>query len=205
MKSKLLFFLLMICFLADQYCIYNGLKEFRFFTKLSLVPLLLVHYIVSSQSKNILFVLGLILSFFGDLFLLFEGGFLLGLGSFFLAHVFYVFSFKQFIKAHPTQLILLLGLYLIVLISVLFPYLNEMKIPVIFYGIIISTMLYCAAASKDKILIIGALLFVISDTILSLRLFMFKNVVLDLFVMLTYVAAQYFLVKGMINKKVLHN
>lgn len=204
MKSKLLIGLLLLCFLADQICIYFGLTEFRFFTKLILIPLLLAHYLVFSRSKNWLFILGLIFSFFGDLFLLFKWGFLFGLGSFFLAHLFYIFAFKQFKTTNPKKLILLLGIYLSVLLMVLFPYLKEMKIPVICYGIVISVMLYFAVATKDQKLIIGGLLFVISDTILSLRLFMLENVILDLLVMFTYVLAQYFLVKGMINKKVLH-
>ena len=159
MKSRILLCIFILCLFADQVCIYYGLNEYRFVTKLSLVPLLLVHYLTSSLSKNSFFVFGLVFSFLGDLFLLFEWGFLFGLGSFFLAHIFYILCFKQFKISKPKKLILVLGIYITLLIWILYPYLNEMKIPVILYGIVISTMLYFAVATKDKMLIVGAILF----------------------------------------------
>ena len=74
-----------------------------------------------------------------------------------------------------------------------------MKIPVIVYGIVISAMLWVALKTQNRLLIIGALLFVVSDSILSFRLFMVKGLIYDVLVMLTYVLAQYFLVKGMLT------
>ena len=74
-----------------------------------------------------------------------------------------------------------------------------MKIPVIIYGLVISAMLYFAVRTSNKNLILGAVLFVISDSILSINLFVKETIILSLLVMVTYVAAQWFLVKGMLS------
>ena len=204
MKTKLLTILLLLFFIADQYLIIDDGNEFRFFTKILLIPILLGIYLVESKHRflkiDLLFVLGLIFSFFGDLFLLFSWGFLPGLGSFLLAHVFYIFCFRKLATPFSTKKYLpLILIYLFALIYLLFPHLNEMKIPVIVYGIVISAMLWVALKTQNRLLIIGALLFVVSDSILSFRLFMVKGLIYDVLVMLTYVLAQYFLVKGMLT------
>lgn len=205
MKTKFLSLLLLIVFVIDQYFIVKGFREFRFFSKTLLVPLLLGIYYFGTQEKTLkielLFVIGLILSFFGDLFLMFNWGFLPGLGSFLAAHIFYILCFKKLASPFSVQkFIPIILIYLFILLYTLFPHLNEMKIPVVIYGIIISTMLYFALKTKNIWLIIGALLFVVSDSILSFRMFVVKGLLYDVLVMLTYVAAQYLLVKGMLRK-----
>jgi uncharacterized membrane protein YhhN len=74
-----------------------------------------------------------------------------------------------------------------------------MKIPVIIYGIIISTMLYFSIKTQEKLLIVGALFFVISDSVLSVNLFVSSSLLLNLLVMITYVLAQVLLVKGILK------
>ncbi|UOE40783.1 lysoplasmalogenase [Chryseobacterium suipulveris] len=204
MKTKILKIILFIVFLADLFFVFKNQTEPRFFTKTLLIPLLILIYVFESNSrKNLLnktFVIGLIFSFFGDFFLLFKWGFLAGLGSFLLAHVLYIFCFlKLSVRKHLPFLAVALSLYASGLIFYLFPYLNEMKIPVIIYGLVISTMLYFAVLTSNKNLIFGAVLFVISDSVLSINLFVKETVVLSLLVMITYISAQWFLVKGMIS------
>ena len=132
---------------------------------------------------------------------MFNWGFLPGLGSFLAAHIFYIFCFKKLASPFSVQkFIPIILIYLFTLLYTLFPHLNEMKIPVVIYGIIISTMLYFALKTKNIWLIVGALLFVVSDSILSFRMFVVKGLLYDVVVMLTYVAAQYLLVKGMLRK-----
>lgn len=50
-----------------------------------------------------------------------------------------------------------------------------MKVPVIVYGLVISAMLYFAVGTLNKNLILGAVLFVISDTILSINYLLKKR------------------------------
>ncbi|KIA89455.1 lysoplasmalogenase [Kaistella jeonii] len=206
MRSKILQVSLVIFFTIDLFFILDNQPELRFFTKPLLLPILILMYITSLKSEKIqldkLFLAGLVLSFFGDLFLLFKWGFLPGLGSFLLAHVFYIISFRKktqysIWKFWP----IILGLFATTLLVFLFPYLKEMKVPVIIYAIVISVMMYTALKTHNRNLIIGALLFLISDTLLSINLFFQPLMILNLFVMITYVFAQWFLVKGMLSSK----
>lgn len=196
--NKVLLILLSVLLLADVYLIAQGDdRSMRIFTKPLLIPLLMLLYTYKNKTINYLFLVGLIFSFLGDVFLLFNWGFLPGLGSFLTAHVLYVFCFKRMTKKQYYILLLPLILFLISLIGFLYPYLGEMKTPVIFYAIVISVMFYFAGTTKNKWLIIGALLFVISDSILSINIFYESSMIREMLVMITYIAAQYFLVTGM--------
>lgn len=196
--KNILLILLSVLLLADVYLIAQGDdRSMRVFTKPFLLPLLLLFYVNDNQSINQTFCAGLVFSFLGDVFLLFNWGFLPGLGSFLTAHVLYVFCFKRMTKKQYYILLLPLILFLISLIGFLYPYLGEMKIPVIFYAIVISVMFYFAATTQNRWLIIGAIFFVISDSILSINIFYESSIIREMLVMITYIAAQYFLVTGM--------
>lgn len=203
-KIKFLYSLLSLLFLADLFFIYLNSPNSRFISKNLLMPVLLLIYLSEAKFHQIkldlFFILGLIFSFLGDFFLLLKSGFLLGLGSFLLAHIFYITSFKRrSLSRVSVEVVVALLLYLTSLIAFLFPDLNEMKIPVIIYGIIISTMLYFSIKTQEKLLIVGALFFVISDSVLSVNLFVSSSLLLNLLVMITYVLAQVLLVKGILK------
>ena len=204
MRSKILQIILIIIFVIDLFLIFSNQTELRFFTKPFLLPVLILIYISGAKSEKTqlapFFLAGLVLSFFGDLFLLFNWGFLPGLGSFLLAHLFYIISFKKKKQTHISEFWpVILSLYASILLFFLFPYLKEMKIPVIIYAVVIAAMMYNALKTHNRNLIIGALLFLISDTLLSINLFLQPLMILNLLVMITYIAAQWFLVKGMIS------
>ena len=206
MRSKILQILLVIVFAMDLFFIFDNQPELRFFTKPLLLPILILVYVTRLKSEKIqldkLFLVGLVLSFFGDLFLLFKWGFLPGLGSFLLAHLFYIISFKKKQQTRISEIWpVILSLYASILLFFLFPYLKEMKIPVIIYAVVIATMMYNAIKTQNRNLIIGALLFLISDTLLSVYLFLQPLMILNLLVMITYVLAQWFLVRGMLSSK----
>ena len=206
MRSKILQIILVIVFAIDLFFIFNDQPELRFFTKPLLLPILILMYFsqVNSAKTQLdkLFLAGLTLSFFGDVFLLFNWGFLPGLGSFLLAHVFYIISFRKKIQNSIWKFWpIILGLYASILLVFLFPYLKEMKIPVLIYAVVISVMMYNALKTHNRNLMIGALLFLISDTLLSVNLFVKPLMILNLLVMITYVLAQCFLVRGMLLSK----
>lgn len=196
---------LLTTFLLDLFLIAVSREEFRVCTKPLLLPLLLLVYLSQSYGGNraerkfqLLFTLGLFFSFIGDVFLLSKEYFLPGLASFLLAHLFYIVTFygKRKIKI-PGVLYFLTGLYLIGFLWFLYPSLGEMKIPVILYAVVICVMFLFAFKTNNRSLVIGALLFLVSDSLLALGLFYNSHLVLSLLVMITYVAAQYFLVQGM--------
>lgn len=205
MKNSILYGILSILFIADLILVARDEFHFlRFFTKPFLVPLIATIYLSGINKKeelNSWFLSGLIFSFLGDTFLLFKWGFLPGLGSFLFAHVLYILSFIKLRAAKMLFSIPFILLYLIFLIYFLHPYLGEMEIPVIVYGITISIMAYFSLRSKNKWLIAGAFLFVISDSLLSFNMFVNYSAITEQFVMATYVFAQLFLVRGMIFRK----
>ena len=206
MRSKILQIILVTVFAMDLFLIIINKTELRFFTKPLLLPVLILVYFSQVKSGKTqlekFFLAGLALSFFGDLFLLFKWGFLPGLGSFLFAHLFYIISFKKKLQTRISEFWpIILSIYASILLVFLFPYLKEMKIPVTIYAIVIATMMYNAIKTHNRNLIIGALLFLISDTLLSINLFLQPLLMLNLMVMVTYISAQWFLVKGMISDK----
>ena len=133
--------------------------------------------------------------------------FLLGLASFLIAHIFYIVFFhyvrvRENVKSNPWLLVIVV-VYYAVLISWLSPFLGEMKLPVRIYGIVISIMFMLAMhmfSIKNKIagkwMIWGALLFVISDSVLAINEFYQPFEAANVIIMLTYGLAQLFIVKG---------
>lgn len=200
--KRVLLLLLIIVLILDQVIIgFELSSNFRFFTKPLLIPILISYYTWSVNKKNWLFIAGLVLSFFGDLFLMFSGGFIAGLTSFLIAHILYILTFKELFRNKNLLLIPFILIFIIGLCAFLYPHLGTLKIPVILYAITIGTMLYVALGTNIKWVIIGAGLFVLSDSILAINIFFQKSLLGSLAVMITYVIAQYFLVKGIIKSE----
>ncbi len=204
-KSRITLLILGLVFVCDLLCIVLGEESLRFFSKTLLMPLLLVFYWLASQKSNQpkqnLFIAGLILSWFGDVFLLFDWGFIAGLGSFLAAHICYIFCLKKFSVSNALWSLPFILIYLFTFLTFLFPHLGDMKIPVILYALCISGMLYFSLKTKQILLIIGAVFFVISDSVLAINLFVNQSKVLGFLVMFTYVLAQSLLTFGFLKSK----
>lgn len=172
------------------------------------------------NSKNNLFILSslaLTLSYAGDIILMIPGNnplfFIGGLVSFLVAHLFYTKLFttlsplsKNFIKKNPIWIIGIL-LFLTAFLSYLVPKIDaSLKIPVIVYALIICTMLFCTLNLKERIgigphkmIVAGAILFVMSDSILAINKFdpTFQGMTfMHALVMITYISAQGFIIHG---------
>ncbi|RNA62250.1 lysoplasmalogenase [Chryseobacterium nematophagum] len=201
--TKLLFVLLAIVFVWDLAFIAMDYSVWRFFTKPLLLPIIgLLYYTYSKQGlfpMNRWFLSGLVLSFLGDVFLLFGWGFMPGLGSFLLAHICYIVYFFKIKKNNVWGALPFVLLYLSSFLYYIYPYLNEMRIPVIVYGITIATMLYFSITTRSLLLLIGAILFVVSDSVLAINMFVQNTIGKELIVMITYVFAQLMLVLGVVN------
>ncbi len=199
--------------LLDLLFIFLQENEMRWISKPLLMPVLMLLFYVASKRKNgklfNLILAALFLSWCGDLLLQAKNLFIPGLLSFLLAHVFYIIYFKNVVKNREgffqmkPLLIIPVLLYVVLLLAILYPFLNELKIPVIFYSMTIGAMLLMAINTRQQLnktasffFITGALLFVISDSVLAVNLFVVKHLVLSLCVMATYAIAQYLIVKG---------
>ena len=202
----LLFFIVYLSFIFFDYSfIHRWMKPF-------LIPSLLFFYLINVQTKPQLKIIGaLLLSATGDVLLMFHGPnfFIFGLVAFLFAHIFYVFIFKSFLKRLIINRFILVcsflvGLYYVLLMRFLWPGLGDMKIPVIAYAFVISMMLWLSLqvsqkfGASAKYILLGAFFFVFSDTLLSIQLFHTDFYRAHLFVMLTYLLAQFLLVYGLI-------
>ena len=162
-----------------------------------------------------LMLLALCFSLIGDVLIMFEdisnNYFLAGLVSFLLAHIMYVFVFleKRNQSIKPIAFITLLLVYAFGLFYLLKNRLDDMLIPVIFYVVAILIMTVTASLRKEKVLslsynlvLVGALLFMISDSFIALNKFYtpvaYEHIII---IMSTYALAQYFIVMGVLKQK----
>ncbi len=156
----------------------------------------------------------LLFSIAGDTLLLFANNkelyFILGLVAFLVAHIFYILCFHQIkIKnALPGKwyTAIIVGIYYFFIMSFLIPHLGPLKIPVLVYGIVISFMLLLAMQLYDlrdnttaRYLLTGAICFVVSDSILAINKFYHPVKWGGWAIMITYVAAQLLLIRGMVR------
>lgn len=123
------------------------------------------------SSFGIAILVGLALSWWGDLFLISKSPsiFMMGLVAFFLAHVAYCVAFILY-AARLTPTLCALGVLLIpgaVLVHWLYPYLDKMRLPVLSYMGVITLMVSLAAAaaytSGHYLILLGAVIFYCSD------------------------------------------
>lgn len=212
-QAKLLFCTYAAVAVLELLFIYFNQSTLRWYSKPLLMPLLMLgFYITAANREGVLFKFlfaALFLSWCGDILLQMKGFFIPGLLAFLLAHICYIFYFlgidktkKGWIQLQPLMLLPVL-LYILLFLYLLFPYLGSFTIPVIVYGITIGSMLLMAMNTKYKLeartsalFIRGALLFVISDSVLAVNLFASQQLFFSLLVMATYAGAQFLFVLG---------
>jgi len=217
MNRTLWLVLFFIIIAVDIFAIATDNNDLRWFTKPVIIPLL-IGYLISSltlvRSRHRWVIAALIFSWGGDVLLMLEPGdsnfFIYGLVSFLVAHVCYIYFFQVIKRKEKIKTSWLFVLPVLVyyagLISLLFPYLKELKIPVIIYGAVISTMLGFALhmlAMKNKnaamSMMGGAILFIISDSVLAINKFYKPFEGAGIVIMLTYAFAQLFIIAGVIK------
>ncbi len=148
---------------------------------------------------------GLIFSLIGDiLFMLPSNLFIQGLVSFLIAHLFYILAFSRGVDLRLRSLSWIPFLVFGVLVyGFMLPTLMEMTIPVLAYMLVILTMGWRAyerwGQSKTrgaKLALIGAVLFIISDSALGINRFRFPFQLSTLVVLGTYYPAQWFIARS---------
>ncbi|HEU5168039.1 MAG TPA: lysoplasmalogenase [Chitinophagaceae bacterium] len=203
---------------ADLFAVYTGNETLRYITKPLLMPLLIIYFMaetnsfISSLKKWI--VLALTFSLAGDVFLMFESKnsnfFIFGLVTFLIAHIFYILFFENVIRKEGLRKnywwFLPVIIYYIALIYILSPNLGDLKLPVRFYGIVISYMLIQALQAgriRDlaaaTFMIGGAVLFITSDSILAINKFYEPFEYAGIAIMLTYGIAQLLITLGAVR------
>ncbi|MBI3737091.1 lysoplasmalogenase, partial [Candidatus Sumerlaeota bacterium] len=142
---------------------------------------------------------GFIFSGIGDYFMARTDGFILGLSSFLVAHLCYITAFSSGgARLHPLRLIPFVAVG-VGIMSVLWPNLGDLKIPVLFYVGAILTMGWRAAARvghEGDLLrmqwagLLGAASFILSDSLIAFDKFHQAIPAAHLWIMLTYWAGQ---------------
>ena len=171
---------------------------------MKLLPMAILVFIAISQLKDKtgkIFIVGLVFSGFGDFFLDYEpiNGFVLGLGSFFIAHVCYLIVLKP-IEKKKLGLVGLYGVYGIAIFSLIAGGLDELFIPVLAYMSILLIMAMMTLVSKrsNNWLVLGGLSFVFSDSLIGIDKFCYPIPYAPIMIMLSYYFAQYALLRGFI-------
>lgn len=222
MKNKTVLFLSILFWILtfiDIAAIGYELSNIHFVIKPLLIPVLIFLLIYAKVDDNQKWWLltGLFFSFLGDVFLLFESKnalfFIFGLASFLITHICYIIYFLKIkstqislLRQQPWMVALVAG-YGCSLILLLYPGLGELKIQVIIYAAVICCMLLCSlhvfyktGRPANVYFVAGAMLFVISDSLLAVNKFFSPFPSAGILIMLTYCAAQFFIVMGFIKK-----
>jgi uncharacterized membrane protein YhhN len=160
----------------------------------------------------------LLFSLLGDVLLMFEGElfFMLGLGAFLLAHLCYIglfslshhsFQERSVLRRKPWLLLLFVA-YGAGLISLIWPGLGELYLPVVIYAVVICGMSLAALNRWKRVpedsfaaVFLGSLLFMLSDSMIAVERFAADILPIPLahtWVMLTYMAAQFLIITGML-------
>lgn len=166
-------------------------------------------------------MLAIVFSCAGDTLLMFQGKyelfFMLGLAAFLIAHVFYIFAYRQhqfedtsnelqgLQKIRFAFPIILSGTGLVV---ILYNQLGALKIPVLVYAAVLTWMVLSALFRFGKtnsasfaMVFGGAILFMMSDSLIAINKFLDPLPMAGFWIMLTYIAGQYLIVVGISKHK----
>lgn len=163
---------------------------------------------MNASDKTML--VSLFFSCLGDTFLMFQSKnpqfFLLGLGSFLIAQLSYSGVFKplgitNYNKRYP---FIIYGFVFIAFLLDRIP--KGFMMPIVVYATAITWMGITAAErltsqKSYRFVLIGAILFIISDSLIAINKFAFSIPISGLWVMATYIAAQYLIVEGVLLGK----
>ena len=154
------------------------------------------------NSKGKLITAGLVFSGIGDVVLAIDANrlFIFGIGAFTLAHLFYISVFLRSnrINKFSLSVIVALMIFAVVIGRALYPYLGRMAVPVFFYLGVILFMAASAALGENnhRMLVIGAMIFIISDSLIAIKRFVSPFPYNDHWIMSTYYLAQFSIVYG---------
>ena len=183
-----------------------GPQELSIVTKVLLMPALLLAFLVAlPRRRGEVLVWGafaIVASWAGDVLLSTPGdiGFIVGLGCFTLAHASYLVLFLRAVREHRIPWLALLYVpWWAALVVILAPHAGALLVPAAAYGIVLGASA-AASLGSNRVVGIGGLLFLLSDTLLALRLFYpgFEFWQQDAVIMLGYTAGQGLIIFGVV-------
>lgn len=181
-----------------------------------------VFFLLNRQKKE--FTNPVLLAFFfswlGDILLMLSGRnemlFYAGVGGFFFAQIFYIYTFtvypnsnvKGLIQKKPLIIFYFLA-YLAAIYGFLYSDLDHMMKPVILiYAISLIGMSLMALNRKGRVqhgsfilVFLGSILFVLSDSMIAIDKFHSEIPMAGFLIMITYISAQYMIMRGLILER----
>lgn len=178
-----------------------------------------IYFMIFKRKKT--FVVPVLLAFFfswlGDIFLMFSGKnelfFFAGVGGFFCAQLTYIYIFsryrekgaKGYLQKNPLLVLVFLA-YLGGILILLFPGLEGMMKPIIIvYALSLIGMSMMALNRMGRVgrrsyllVFVGSILFLLSDSMIALNKFYAEFWLAGFWIMITYIAAQYLIMRGLI-------
>lgn len=198
----------------------GGIKQFV----KPLICISLAIYLVKKTNMiagfNRMVLAALVLSFFGDCFLLYAGYgnslFIYGLVSFLVAHILYSMAFFRDFKNNPQAskiyghlMLFVMGIFSLSYYTWIRDYLNELRVPVLAYMFVISMMGILAGyrfrrvnLASFRLIYLGAIFFILSDSTLAYNKFVFPFPYSGVVIMGTYMLAQYLITMGAVERVV---
>ncbi|RUA34404.1 MAG: hypothetical protein DSY77_05360 [Bacteroidetes bacterium] len=187
---------------------------------LLMISLLIYFWDKSDKRKNekwVSFVtLALVFSWIGDIMLLFTFKhfmfFFAGLSAFLIAHLVFIIAykkatFKDRLNVKWTFFPLVVLAYILLMAYLTLPYVDSViQVPLVFYGIVLCLMILAAWYRKGQttdesfqLVVLGAALFIISDSILAINRFSHTIPFAGVAIMSTYIIAQWLIVNGLLK------
>lgn len=213
------YFLIVFCFIL-LFEIYTAsyLPKLHYIAKPSILIALICFYWKQSLAITLrirLLTLGaLVFSLAGDILLMFVNlsahFFTAGLAAFLLAHILYTYVFlkSRNTTKKPGLFVSVLLVYGISLFLLLQAYLGKMLLAVLLYMLVIlimATAAYLRYKTVSKIsyylVLIGAILFLISDSLLAINKFYTPLAYSNISIMFSYAFAQLFIVLGLLKQQ----
>lgn len=220
--AYLTIFILQLISESDQEGSKLVLDNFHYLLKPAITISLMMYIAFNTQLKGRFakrIFAGLLFGLFGDSFLMFvhvdSNFFMFGLISFLIGHVLYITAFyidykwqTAIEKKASLTALIIFGIFGIGFYLYLRPYLDALNIPVMIYAFVISLMAVMAVNRKGRVNTIsynlvfyGAILFLISDSILAYNKFVSPIRFSGLAIMSTYMVAQYLITIGAVERK----
>jgi uncharacterized membrane protein YhhN len=220
-RSEIFLLLFVAASVVDLLAVAMGWGSVEVVAKPLIMLSLIGYYLSSVTTRNMMFVRALFFCWTGDILLIFQSEapvfFMAGLGAFLIGQILYIASFRRMQdegdgneltipqKIRFSLPVVLAGTGLI---AILFPTLGGLKLPVLLYAVALMLMVMTAIFRFGRTnpesywpMLFGAILFMISDSTLAMNKFYSPVPMAGLWIMLTYVAAQYLIARGAIKHR----
>lgn len=221
--KKIAWYIFLLVSVGELISLVFGIEILQTICKPLIIVTLTIAYFVTThgEDRSRTLLLALFFSCAGDVLLMFHDDkgsyFMMGLIAFLISHVFYIFTYRQhqhvetenrlqgIQKVRLAFPIILSGTGLV---FVLYPVLGDLKIPVMVYALVLVVMTLNALLRLGRttspsfwMVFVGALLFMASDSLLAINKFLEPIAYGSIWIMATYISAQYLIVKGLIAHK----